>query len=105
VLKVEGPVFSNHRVRALPNGTYIGDNLRRRTLNSMTLNNVGFSLDSTPNFNTTRTDLRIHPDGNTAVTLGCIGLNCSDEVGGFYNWMNLYMTRISNSIPVDVNIE
>lgn len=48
---------------ALPNGNYIGDNLRTRTESGFTKNGVGFSIDLNPQFQTTRTLLRIHPDG------------------------------------------
>lgn len=59
----------------LPEGNYLGDNLRIRTHTAMIdPDGFGWSLDLSPQFQTDRTLLRIHPDGNTPGTLGCIGV-------------------------------
>ena len=59
----------------LQNGKYITDNLRERKDNSaMIKDQVGFSIDILPTFQTNRTFLRIHPDGGPPGTEGCIGL-------------------------------
>jgi hypothetical protein len=58
----------------LPVGRYTCTNLRVRTKLSMVRDGVGFSVDLHPQFSTTRTLLRIHPDGNVPGTEGCIGI-------------------------------
>ncbi len=66
---------------ALPNGLYLGDNLRDRS-DKKAMNcpdGIGWSLDLEPLFKTDRDLLRIHPDGNVFGTEGCIGVNCSDH--------------------------
>jgi len=61
---------------SLPAGSYTGNNLRTRTHEGMNCPDSetddspdGWSLDLNPNFVTTRTLLRIHPDGNVDGTL------------------------------------
>ena len=66
----------------LPEGSYTGYNLRRRTKPGMfcgTDTSTGWSLDLDPNFRTDRTDLRIHPDGGIVGTEGCIGVACNQS--------------------------
>lgn len=58
----------------LPPGWYLARNFRHRTEPAMTRFNTGFSVDLDPLFPTTRTLLRIHPDGNAPGTAGCIGI-------------------------------
>ena len=86
----------------LPQGSYIGDNLRIRNDKAMTCPDGGWSLDLTPNFETDRTLLRIHPDGNITGTLGCIGVNCTAS-GLLYNNLKYYFNLGNSSIPVIVN--
>lgn len=40
----------------------------------MNKDGVGFSFNLNPQFDTGRTELRIHPDGNSEGTKGCIGM-------------------------------
>ncbi|TAN43224.1 MAG: hypothetical protein EPN22_10370 [Nitrospirae bacterium] len=62
----------------LPEGTYTGKNLRKRTKKGMKCPNSGWSLDLDPDFNTDRDDLRIHPDEPPIGTEGCIGVSCAN---------------------------
>lgn len=62
------------------NGEYTTDTYRNRGKNGdynkgMTKDEVGFSFNLNPLFNTGRTELRIHPDGNNEGTKGCIGMS------------------------------
>ncbi len=88
---------------ALPSGDYSCSNLRIRTDYRMVREGVGFSLNLDPKFETTRTLLRIHPDGNLPGTLGCIGLKESAiRLNRFYNSMARYFRGNSNSINLNV---
>jgi len=60
----------------LPDGLYMGDNLRiRPRTKGMIREGVGWSLDLNPQFQTDRTYLRIHPDDILRPgTRGCIGV-------------------------------
>jgi hypothetical protein len=80
----------------LPMGWYQCSNLRRRTNSPMVRDGVGFSVDLDPLFPTTRTLLRIHPDGNVPGTLGCVGINDPD-VQGCYDALKQLMPK-SDSI-------
>lgn len=96
---ISGP----HGNGALPNGNYLGDNLRTRTVSGFTRDGVGFSVDLNPQFQTTRTLLRIHPDGGVNGTLGCIGIQeNAARLNVFYNSMSTYFQRVSPSIRVIV---
>ena len=89
---------------SLPNGNYLGDNLRTRIESGYTRDGVGFSVDLNPQFQTTRTLLRIHPDGGVIGTLGCIGIQeNAARLNAFYNTLNTYFQRISPAINVIVN--
>jgi hypothetical protein len=97
---ISGP----HGNGTLPNGDYIVNNLRNRTVSGFTRDGVGFSLDLEPLFKTQRTLLRIHPDGNTFGTLGCIGIiENATRLNQFQNIMRYYLHNISNSIKLNVN--
>lgn len=63
----------------------------------------GWSLDLDPTFNTDRTLLRIHPDGNVPGTEGCIGADCQYQQT-VYDALKKYFNdgRGSTSIPVIV---
>ena len=67
---------------------------------------VAFTVDLDPTFNTGRTLLRIHPDGNTVGTAGCVGLsNCSSNaLNTFYNNMRTF-TGAYNNIQLNVDIQ
>jgi len=61
----------------LPSGQYVGRNLRDRTRKGMVCpGSPGWSMDLDPQFPTSRTDLRIHPDQPPVGTEGCIGMQC-----------------------------
>ena len=62
------------------NGEYTTDTYRDRSENGdynkgINRDGVGFSFNLNPLFDTGRTLLRIHPDGNNEGTLGCIGMS------------------------------
>ena len=61
------------------NGEYSVDTPRIRAESGFTKNRVGFSFNLNPLFETKRKYLRIHPDGNSPGTLGCVGLNASEK--------------------------
>jgi len=77
----------------LPLGWYECTNLRSRTKTAMVRDGVGFSVDLNPLFPTTRTLLRIHPDGNVPGTLGCIGITDPDVQGCYDALQRLLPTR------------
>ncbi|MBE9829396.1 murein L,D-transpeptidase, partial [Campylobacter concisus] len=61
------------------NGEYTVDTYRDRRKDKdynpgMNIHGVGFSFNLNPQFKTERSLLRIHPDGNSKGTLGCIGV-------------------------------
>lgn len=68
------------------NGDYITSNYANRGPKSgwynrgMTRDGIGFSFNLDPQFNTNRSLLRIHPDGNNEGTLGCIGLSGDKDI-------------------------
>ena len=68
-------------LQPLPTGLYLCDNFRVRGEAAMVVGGVGYSVDVTPLFPTTRTLLRIHPDGNRPGTRGCIGIVDGDQTG------------------------
>jgi RHS repeat-associated protein len=72
------PAVSGARGRMrLPEGVYGGRKLRERANPAMKCpGQQGWSVDLDPTFETNRTDLRIHPDGNLPGTLGCIAPTC-----------------------------
>lgn len=88
------------------NGAYTVSNLRRRNDNQgMIRDGFGFSLNLDPNFDTGRTLLRIHPDGNNPGTLGCIGLQCNEnQLRTFYNTMRSYL-NVHRSAGTTINID
>jgi RHS repeat-associated protein len=88
------------------NGNYYANTARRRGDNpGMIREGVGFSLNLNPMFNTGRSLLRIHPDGNRAGTQGCIGLQVnSTQLTNFYNTMRNYL-QTHPQIAVNVNIQ
>ncbi len=85
-----------------PNGDYSVDNPRKRSESGFTSDGVGFSFDLNPKFNTKRTHLRIHPDGNNKGTLGCIGLRSYGEKN--LKFYNLLKSEIEKRGSIDLNI-
>jgi RHS repeat-associated protein len=112
-------VSGSSQSESLEAGSYIGDNLRLRGPDSGQYNpgmtcsynmsdqfgevgDFGWSLDLTPNFETDRVLLRIHPDGGIPnATGGCIGTSCIDS-RNFYFQLKNYMDHGLKDIPVDV---
>jgi len=64
---------------SIQNGDYTVDNLRDNRTGSYENHGVGFTFDVTPQFETCRDLLRIHPDGGRKGTEGCIGLTGGKE--------------------------
>jgi hypothetical protein len=80
----------------------VADNLRDRTLASMTRNGIGFSLDLMPLFSTSRSELRIHPDGGYPGTMGCIGLlGNKTNLSEFQNMISIYLHRFG---PINLQV-
>lgn len=79
-LLYEGPAKSGPWGNgSLPKGSYaVGAMRDNRTGSYACPGSSGYSLNLHNRFPTNRTDLRIHPDGGTPGTLGCIGISCSD---------------------------
>jgi hypothetical protein len=106
-----GKVFTRFRVEAVggpygngapPNGDYTVDNPRIRSEAGYKRDGFGFSFNLNPQFETQRTDLRLHPDGNNTGTLGCIGLQSSGDVNKqIYNTLR---TAINNFGALDLSI-
>ena len=90
----------------LPNGEYTTNNFRYRNDQAGFIKDgIGFSVDLLPQFDTNRTLLRIHPDGNLPGTEGCIGLNGNrDALSSFVNLLSPQYRTIGN-IPLNVNIK
>ena len=91
-----------------PNGQYTVNNPRRRTdASGMIRDGYGFSLDLNPTFPTNRSLLRIHPDGNNAGTLGCVGLQVpATSLRIFYSTMRTYINAHGNiNMNININIE
>jgi hypothetical protein len=94
---ISGP----HGKGRLPEGDYTGDNLRTRTKDSMTDEyGFGWSLDLTPNFETDRDLLRVHPDGKGLGTEGCIGIQKDAWI--LYDDLRGYFDSGNTSVPVRV---
>jgi RHS repeat-associated protein len=91
------------------NGDYTVNNYQDRSpsgwySSGMNRDGVGFSYNLNPQFNTGRSDLRVHPDGNNEGTLGCIGLTGNAQgITDFRNTLNGYLQNRS-SLPVNINI-
>lgn len=72
-------VSGRHGRGYLPEGEYIAKDYKERTKESMSLHHIGFSVYLEPQFETSRSALMIHFDGNVPGTLGCIGLKAEDQ--------------------------
>jgi hypothetical protein len=73
----------------LPVGRYLAWNVRARNDAAMVRGGVGFSVDLVPLFPTSRSLLRIHPDGNVPGTQGCVGITDVDVSGCYdaFKWL------------------
>jgi len=89
----------------LPNGVYNGGNLRApRNKKGMTCSDgASWSLNLSPTFQTSRTNLEIHPDGNVPGTLGCIGVSCHAQAKVYKALKRYFSQPGATSIPVIVN--
>ena len=71
----------------------------------MNNNSVGFSFNLNPTFDTGRTDLRLHPDGNNEGTLGCVGLSGdNNELTQFRDLLRNALDR-NGTIQATINID
>ncbi|MGD1320755.1 hypothetical protein [uncultured Chryseobacterium sp.] len=71
----------------------------------MNRDGIGFSYNLNPQFDTGRSLLRIHPDGNNEGTLGCIGMSGDQIVlTTFRNTLNS-MLKTGGPVPVNINIK
>lgn len=91
------------------NGSYSVNNYQDRSPSGwfnpgMNRDGVGFSFNLNPNFDTNRSLLRIHPDGNNPGTLGCVGLSGNAQT--LIQFSNTLQTALQNqvSIPATINI-
>ena len=89
---------------SLENGQYSVGKGWRRSEKGYLQHDFGFCFPIIPGFETDRSELLIHPDGNKPGTKGCIGIN-SDLFGlkDFYKTMNLIIDNYGN-IPLTVDI-
>ena len=92
------------------NGEYTVDTYWNRELGNgmyvkgMNKDGVGFSYFLNPQFDTGRSELRIHPDGNNEGTQGCIGLSGNKIVlSDFRNKVNSIL-KMQKSIPTNIQI-
>ena len=92
------------------NGSYTVSNFQDRSPSGwfnkgMNNNGVGFSFNLNPQFSTSRTDLRIHPDGNNEGTLGCLGLSGNaTQLSSFSSILQSYLPNSNSSFPATINI-
>ena len=88
------------------NGEYTVDNYRARgktgSESGFNKDGVSFTYDLNPEFDTGRTLLRIHPDGNKEGTLGCIGL--SGNAATLTNFKNLLNGVLKGQISIPTTI-
>jgi RHS repeat-associated protein len=83
-------------------GDYDASNMRNTNQGGMVCPGQpnGWKVDLDPQFQTNRTDLRIHPDGPPPGTKGCIGISCADAQR-FHDRLDAYL-QANGSIPVQV---
>lgn len=92
------------------NGNYTVSHYRNRRKGyeyhkGMNLEDVGFSFNLDPKFRTKRSLLRIHPDGNSRGTLGCIGVvGNKSELENFEATVNKILKNQKN-IPTIIQIK
>ena len=98
-------VSGHYGAGSLENGNYIVEKGWRRSEKGYVKHGFGFSFPLIPTFETKRSDLRIHPDGNTFGTLGCIGIDGTlFQLEDFYNTLNANISQFG-CIPLFVDIK
>jgi hypothetical protein len=91
------------------NGDYSVSNYQDRSPKGwynkgMNKDGVGFSFNLNPQFNTGRTDLRIHPDGNNEGTLGCIGISGNASTLTVFCTNLRWILMRQPSVPLGISI-
>ena len=92
------------------NGEYTVDTYRNRRKDKdynpgMNILGVGFSFNLNPQFETERSLLRIHPDGNNKGTLGCIGVTGTQEELLEFEETLKNLLKQKRSIQATINIK
>ncbi|MGF7403172.1 hypothetical protein MTT09_08935 [Campylobacter concisus] len=92
------------------NGEYTVDTYRNRRKDKdynpgMNILGVGFSFNLNPQFETERSLLRIHPDGNNKGTLGCIGVTGTQEELLEFEKTLKNLLKQKRNIQATINIE
>lgn len=93
---------------AAPKGKYLVKGFRNITAShpnadAYTLFGIGFFVDLIPQFETDRTLLGIHFDGNVPGTLGCIGLQCSN-IDDAIRVRNLFRDALESTNVIECRI-
>lgn len=92
------------------NGEYTVDTYWNREpengmyVKGMNKDGVGFSYFLNPQFDTGRSELRIHPDGNNEGTQGCIGLSGNKIVLTDFRNRVSSLLKMQKSIPTNIQI-
>jgi len=92
------------------NGEYTVDTYRDRRKDKdynlgMNIHGVGFSFNLNPQFKTERSLLRIHPDGNSKGTLGCIGVTDTQKELLEFEEIMKNLLKHEKSIHATINIK
>lgn len=92
------------------NGEYTVDTYRNRRKDKdynpgMNIHGVGFSFNLNPQFKTERSLLRIHPDGNSKGTLGCIGVTGTQKELLEFEGIMKNLLKHEKSIHATINIK
>ena len=92
------------------NGEYTVDTYRDRRKDKdynpgMNIHGVGFSFNLNPQFKTERSLLRIHPDGNSKGTLGCIGVTGTQKELLEFEEIMKNLLKYKKSIHATINIK
>ena len=92
------------------NGEYTVDTYRDRRKDKdynpgMNIHGVGFSFNLNPQFKTERSLLRIHPDGNSKGTLGCIGVTGTQKELLEFEEIMKNLLKHEKSIHATINIK
>ena len=92
------------------NGEYTVDTYRNRRKDKdynpgMNIHGVGFSFNLNPQFKTERSLLRIHPDGNSKGTLGCIGVTGTQKELLEFEEIMKNLLKHEKSIHATINIK
>ncbi|KWW24051.1 MAG: RHS repeat-associated core domain-containing protein, partial [bacterium F082] len=90
---------------SLENGSYTVKQGWQRNENGYRQNGVGFCFPIIPDFETGRTELLIHPDGNNPGTKGCIGITADTfTLKDFYKTTRASIDNYGN-LPLTVDIK